>query len=327
MTESPVFVVGAPRSGTGLLRDLLRSHPNLAFPDESHFLPRFYRAHGDPGSDAEARALAGRILGVRWVRAWRVPLDPDDFADCRSYAEVVSRLYGAVAARDGKQRWGDKTPQYVTEIPTLLRLFPRARVLHIVRDGRDVALSQIRVRFGPENVYAAARAWKRFVEIGRRDGSRFPENYLEVRYESLLREPEPTLRAVCDFLGEPFADEVLRPSFLPRRMRRPLIGRPSGWIISETDIATWNVERWRSSMPRSDRAVFETVAGDLLAELGYETEGLAATISPALRVRFVVQDGVRRFWRQLNSRHHRPRTIALLLEAALRSRVARVRRA
>ena len=201
----PIFIVGCPRSGTSLLRNLLRSHPRLSFPSESHFIPILYRAYGDPANERAARGLAAKILRLEWVRRWRLDLGPGDFGDCRSYRAIVSRLFEAWMRREGKERWGDKTPQYVSHIPTLSELFPGCQILHIHRDGRDVALSLSARRIGPQNVYAAAQFWKARVSEGRRAGAALPPGrYHEVGYGSLLADPEGTMRGVCGFLGERF---------------------------------------------------------------------------------------------------------------------------
>jgi len=196
-SDSPIFIVGCPRSGTALLRNLLRSHPHLAFPTESHFIPAYYRGYGDPRSAREARRLAESILRLYWVRIWKLSLRPGDFADCRSFREVVCRLFETFARQQGKRRWGDKTPHYVAQIPVLLELFPAAKILQIIRDGRDVALSWLKTRMEPRNLYTAARMWRELVRAGREAGARLPrETYLEVRYERLLAEPEQTMREV-----------------------------------------------------------------------------------------------------------------------------------
>lgn len=210
---APIFIVGCPRSGTSLLRDLLRAHPNLTFPEESHFIARFYRAYGDPSSDRQAWKLARRILRTVQVGTWGIDLEARDFAGCRSFSEVVRRVFAAWARREGKPRWGDKTPHYVHEIPLLLELFPEAQIIHIVRDGRDVALSWLKKRFEPQNLYKAAQLWVDMVSRGRSDGSLLPASvYHEVRYETLLAQPEQTMRQVCDFLKEPFDPAVLSPN-------------------------------------------------------------------------------------------------------------------
>jgi hypothetical protein len=265
---APFFIVGCPRSGTGLLRNLLRSHPNLTAPYESHFIPGFYKAYGDPHNEREACRLAARILNLRWVRRWNPDLSPEAFADCRSFREVVCRLYENYAKKEGKPRWGDKTPQYVTEIPTLLRIFPDARIIHIYRDGRDVALSWLQRRFEARNVYTVARLWKVRVRAGRRDGEALPAGaYLELRYETLLEQPEQTMRRVCEFLGEPYCDDVLRLNPIRRKAARP------DKEPFRAGIVTANAGKWKNEMSPFNRRLFESVAGDLLETLGYELEG------------------------------------------------------
>lgn len=290
MADSPVFVVGCPRSGTGMLRDLLRSSAAISIPPESHFIPRLYLGWGDPRSADEARAMGARILGLATVRRWRLELSPESFAGCRSFAEAVELLYGEFARSEGKTRWGDKTPQYVERLPLLAELFPGARFLHIYRDGRDVALSWLRRPHGPCNVYAAATAWKRYVSAGRRDGAALGDAYMEVRYEALITDPEPAMRAVCEFIGEPWQEAMMRPA-----ERTPAyVSQPPGTPVPpRTAIDHGNQRKWRQAMGSRDRSIFETVAGELLAELGYETDGLEVPIGALRRSRWVLDDRLR----------------------------------
>lgn len=288
MTDSPIFIVGCPRSGTKLLRDLLRSHPHLTFPEESHFIPELYKGYGDPKNEHEARSLAARILGLHWVQAWELELDLSSFANDRSYRQIVSRIFEEWARMQNKARWGDKTPHYVTKIPVLLEIFPSAKIIHIYRDGRDVALSWLKQRFGPRNLFAASTRWKDMVSAGRRVGATLPqETYMEVRYESLLSQPGETMKCVCAFLGEPFTDAVLRPSSRtthnPHPTHPPLIGKRPARSPSSEIIST-NMEKWKRGMSSSDRILFESVAGDLLETLGYQTEGVTRTIAKPERL-------------------------------------------
>jgi len=292
----PIFIVGCPRSGTTLLRDLLRSHPNLTLPPETQLIPRFYRAYGDPSSDREAWLLARRILQNPRIASWGISTSEADFAGCRSFSGVIRRLFEVWAAKEGKPRWGDKTPHNVRHLPLILRLFPEAQVIHIIRDGRDAALSWIRAGFEPRNLYVAARMWNDWVAKGRRDGALLPPGtYFELRYETLLAEPEAAMRGVCDFLNEHYFSAVLTPN---------PIQHESGWRIRErTDpafrsgIVRTNSGGWRSAMNLRQRTLFESVAGGLLAELGYPVEGLARPLSRAEkllwetdhRLRFLLQ--------------------------------------
>ncbi len=153
---------------------------------------------------------------------------------------------------ENKPRWGDKTPQYVRAIPTLAEIFPEARFIHIIRDGRDVALSLIRERFGPGNVYTAAGLWRETIEAGRR-GARIlaPDQYLEVRYEALTGNPGETLRSICAFVGESIHEDVLELSRLPPGKR--LITEARRTPMSTGRVIARNSNQWKGKMSRSSR--------------------------------------------------------------------------
>jgi hypothetical protein len=322
--DSPIFIVGCSRSGTSLLRDLLRSHPRLSFPPESHFIPRFFRGWGDPATAEEAQALGSRILRLATVRRWELELRPEAFRSCRSFADILEVLYGEFARMDGKRRWGDKTPHHVAEIPELARIFPDAKVIHIYRDGRDVALSWLARYYGPRNLHSAAVAWRDLVSAGRRDGPRLGSAYTEVSYEGLLEHPERTMRAVCDFLREPFTDSVLKPAertspYVWRQIQR-------GTYRHRGEIERGNAGNWRDSMALPDRALFESVAGELTRELGYPVEGLARPLPRARRAWWRVDNAVRSTMDWYRFREFSLTNSIALRRADLRSRLRRGRR-
>jgi hypothetical protein len=293
---------------------LLRAHPNLSLTEESHFIPVFSEAFGDPGSAKDAEKLAGRILALQWVKSWGLSLEPASFSDLRSYPELVEKIYSAWAAKENKPRWGDVTPQYVKHLPVLYRLFPDARFLHIVRDGRDVALSLQRTHFGPTNVYGAALMWQRMVGAGRRDAKVLPtESYLEVRYEDLLRNTGNVIQRICDFLEEDFTEQMLRPDPLvlntPRRgpmirMRRGrALGNGSDHAF-EKEIKRDNAYKWKSQMQKPDRIIFESVAGSTLQTLGYERTELPRKITRMERGRWRASGMILGVANRINRRNH-----------------------
>jgi len=272
--DAPVFIVGCPRSGTTLLRDLLRSHPRLAFPSESWFIPSYYRRYGDPRSDAEAIALGERILRSYWVRHWNVAVAPSTFAKDRTFAAIVSRIYEDFARQRGKARWGDKTPGYVFHLPLLTQMFPQARAIHIVRDGRDVALSWLKHASSPGNLYMAAELWIKHVRAAQTASSTLGSHgYLEIRYEDLLANSERAMRQVCLFLGEPYDERVLRPT---RESRNPV---SRSHRAGDDRIVTDNAFGWRRLMSGRQRRLFESVAHELLEELHYATDGAVRTVT------------------------------------------------
>ena len=271
------FFVGSGRSGTTLLRAIFDSHPQLAIPDEVSFVIRFARPHyavryGWPRR-FDADACLALILGNAAFQRWDLP-DDDVRAAVRAarpadFPDLIRVLYRLWAAREGKPRYADKTPFHVLQIPRLARMFPEARFVHIIRDGRDVALSYLGVEWGPRTVDEAAVEWRRRVRKGRRAGRRLgPQRYREVRYEQLVTEPDQVVQQLCAFLDLPWdaallqyherADEVIRTTRFPAAHQSLLLPPTPG------------LRDWRRQMAPADVARFEAVAGGLLDELGYE---------------------------------------------------------
>src|SRR5439155_11045550 len=174
--------------------------PELAVPPETHFLTELIEA----GRRASPEALAEVIVGDRHWGDFA--LDGDEFRrrvaglDGAGADEVARAFYGLYADREGKPRWGDKTPQYLKAMGDIEKLLPEAHFVHLIRDGRDAALSRAdRVLKDPPPQVRVARRWKRRVLRARRDGRQL-HHYLEARYEDLVTDPEPTLRRVCEFV-------------------------------------------------------------------------------------------------------------------------------
>jgi len=305
MVDSPVFIVGCPRSGTTLLRDLLRSHPRLTFPPESHFIPHLYRAHGNPKTEQEAYRLGAKILGLHWIKSWSLSLEPSDFAKARTFRRIVSILFEAWSCKEKKPRWGDKTPHYVSHLPVLLEIFPSAKILHIYRDGRDVALSWLKTPFEPRNTYTAAVKWCRYVTEGRSAGEALPaDSYMEIRYEELLASPEHVMKTACAFINEPFTEAVLKPSRLQRVFfRRRIFGKGRKRLLAGSELVRTNSNKWKTQMSRAHRIVFESAAGDMLKTLGYETENLSRPIPAVARLYYRIHQRVAWVGSRLNTRN------------------------
>jgi Sulfotransferase family len=281
VSERPVLVVGSPRSGTTLLRDLLRAHPRLTFPQESNVLPALWRLHGEPATERRARRLARDLLGSFSTRAWQLDVPFDELVRERTFVGMTAALYEAWARKEGKPRWGDKTPLYALELPVALAIFPGAQVVHLVRDGRDVAASLLRQPWGPRNVTSAARLWRRCVETARSDGEPLgPDGYLELRYERLVAEPEEVLRGLCAFLGEEFDPALLRPSRIPAP---PGIAQP--WPAAhDAAIDPHAAGRWEHELSPDALALFDAEAGATLRSLGYPSDVTPRMPTPRERV-------------------------------------------
>ncbi|MBI4259824.1 MAG: sulfotransferase [Actinobacteria bacterium] len=272
----PVFVVGCGRSGTTMFRLMLDSHPEVAVPGESHFVPGLWRRRRRYVRDGrlDPRALAAALVATPHFGNWGIPAGAVwrrvDALEGAGFPEVVEAAFMAYADRHGKVRWGDKTPIYVLSIPLLARLFPGARFVHLIRDGRDVALSYLSVPWGPESIWDAAAKWRRDVGAGIRDGRPLgAERYLEVGYDDLVADPEGVLARVCAFAGLEYSPRMLE---YHRDGEERIQSPPSGvpFHARAARPPTRGARDWRTEMAEADVMAFEAAAGDLLEELGFE---------------------------------------------------------
>lgn len=304
---APIFIVGAPRSGTSLQRNLLYSHPRLFFRSETQFIPAFYRVYGNPRSRHQALKLAKKMVKMEWVARWEEDIDVDEMARQDTFAGLVDNMFMQLARREGKSIWGDKTPQYILYIDTLREIFPAARFIHIVRDGRDVSLSLLKTNFGPRTIYHAAESWKKYVEAGLQSENSVPASQLiRIRYEDLLLDTEKEMRRVCDFLELPFDLAVCTPTTVGFRYRKPYFRKVATSYGTTDRIVPKNTQKWKEEISHSDQIVFESVAGDLLDQLGYESLGLKRELSSTEVIKYRMREYRGQFLMHLsNNKKHK----------------------
>jgi hypothetical protein len=284
------FIVGAPRSGTTLLRFMLDAHSDLAIPPETGFL--IPCAQLNTQKECLEEELVHTIVNF--------PLDApawEDFqiseADFRArirevrplaVAAGVRAFYELYAARFGKRRWGDKTPLYCLHLGVIENHLPEAHFVHIIRDGRDAALSLQNLWFSPgTDIATLAAYWRRAVGAARAQGAGC-RHYLEVRYEDLVLRTEEVLRQICSFLELSFEPAMLRyfersPERLQEHRERT---RTNGQVVVTKDqrleqqrqtVQPPDASRifaWKHSMSQEEQVQFAQIAGDLLRELGYD---------------------------------------------------------
>jgi hypothetical protein len=275
-----VFFVGCSRSGTTLLRRIGDAHPELAVAPEQHWLPRYWewRIALTP-EGLVTRNLLDMLLADRRFAGLKLPFKR--VAELvehgpMHYTRFVTDLFDLYGQVKGKRLVGEKTPKYVRYLPTLNELWPHAKVVHLIRDGRDIALSLLEWDKAERNVgrfptwdedriTTAALYWEWNVRLGREASVLLgPKRYYELRYESLVTDPELETRRLCDFLGLAHDPAMLR-FYEGRAKSKPGLSAKKAW-----QPITAGVRNWRAQMNTEDLMRFETAAGGLLDELGYE---------------------------------------------------------
>jgi len=289
-----VFVVGCPRSGTTLLQRMLNNHPQLAVAYDSLFIPAAVRGQKNKNPSV-SKEIISRINGFK--RFSRLGLPPDALEiltpKAVDYAQLVSLIYDEFAQIHGKLLAGEKSPGYVRHMPLLQALFPFSRFVHLVRDGRNVALSlmewgqQKKKPKGPAKKYrlwadspvaVSALWWAYKAGRGQRDAARIRSGaYTEVRYESLVANPEDELRRLAGFLQIPYSPDMVH-FYVGKTKATPGLSAKSAWLP-----ATKGIRDWRVTMKHDDLELFEALAGDCLVDFGYELH--FESISTATRER------------------------------------------
>jgi hypothetical protein len=276
---------------------MLDAHPALAIPQQTHFIVRLLDLEPDDPQLRESFTKA--IIGSpRWgdfhldseaLKSRLESIKPF------TIAQGLEVFYRMCADRRGKPRWGDKTPEYGHHMIRIRGLLPAARFIHIIRDGRDVACSLRNMWWDPsEDVEKHANVWVRSVTECRRQGASIPY-YCEVHYETLVSEPEPILRRLCDFIELPYSPQMLE-YHRTAAERMAELGdwtRPDGTVVGRRDERlrihertqlppnSDHVGRWRSELTPAELASVQRVAGPLLTQLGYELAEVQSDLRPS----------------------------------------------
>lgn len=260
----PIFLVGAERSGSTMLGLMLARHPEIAWLGEFEYAVDFLQEGGGLPDVAAFRAW---LPTDRRFRAQQLAVD-----ETLSYRDLVDSFLEQVRRRTGKPLVGAALHRGFEWLP---ELWPEARFVHLVRDGRDVALSRMRMGWAG-NPWVGCSPWRAAEEAWERLRSRLSaESFVELRFEDLVRRPRDELQRMCVALGVGYSPEMLR---YPEESRyeRP---DPSA------------AERWRERMSPRELGYVESEIGDLLARRGYPPSGIAPAVPGRLaRLRLQLQD-------------------------------------
>jgi hypothetical protein len=315
------FIVGYGKSGTTWLVNTLNTHPEILCKGEGRFFERhFVRVvppedlQGERLKSIQPTSLYGALstaesLG-QWIERSVWTEDGDVERHMLRLARLSTNYFLAQALqKSGKKIVGDKTTISGSEILVeIAAAYPEAKVIHPVRDGRDVAVSMIHHMwnyskdegafydlppedlkrrdayrenpssaqtvglFTEDRLRSIAGAWRDEVQTALRHSPRFGENYTEVRYEDLLEKPREELGRVLRFLGADADEGVVAGCVEANSFERWSQGRERGREESTSFFRKGVAGDWRNVFTEEDKRVFKEVAGKTLIELGYETD-------------------------------------------------------
>jgi len=273
---APTFLFGMERSGTTLLSMMVGAHSQIAVPLATTGMWVDFAGCLDAFNQLSSREDVVRLVdAIRThprIVLWDAALDRDALLDnlpLGDYGAIVTRFHAEYARAKGKPHWANVDIATFDQMDVVNAWFPDARFLHIIRDGRDVALSHQTMPYGAGNIAECAAAWANrtttSAKMGRILGGR---RYMTIRFEDLVLNPRRSLEGICGFLGVAFDESMLRYGEMvegkipeDRRWLWPAITRPP----QESKVG-----QWRKQMTRSQRIVFEGVANKALKAWGYE---------------------------------------------------------
>ncbi len=293
--ESPIFIVGANRSGTTLLRLILNAHPHIAIPEEIIYFGSFMAGvpigqWRNPGLSADrykhfitdfvdnkCSVLDGIDHGA--LKAEILADDAQNF--CLPYKTMLE----AWASQHGKKRWGEKTPGNLFYADILLDMFPDARFIHLVRDPRAGVSSMMKTTFFPDDITFNAMSRRKFMQQGRailEEAVPEPQRML-LRYEDIVTKPDETVRAICSFIGESFEPAML--SFYKDASRYMKAEAASSFNKAATrPISADMLDKWKKNLSAEDVAMIESVCKKEMAEFGYDFSGQGLSVSQRIEL-------------------------------------------
>jgi hypothetical protein len=272
---APVFVLGCGRSGTTLLYHMLLSAGNFAvYRVESNVINLLEPRFGDLSVPGNKRSLLEAWYNSRLYTL--SGLDKEEIAakvmsECRNGGDFLRIIMSEMCRKQGVQRWADTTPEHLLHLHRIKETIPEALIIHIIRDGRDVALSTDKLGYihrlpwdRTPSKMVCGLYWDWMVNKGRRDGRDLGDDYTEVHFEDLISKPQETLARLGQFIGQELDYD---------RIREVGIGSVSAPNSSFADGAKQEFNplgRWKSGFQPEELEMFEGLIGRTLEENGYE---------------------------------------------------------
>ena len=273
----PIFIAGSERSGTTLLRLMLHAHPRIAIPPQTKYLRKLYKRRllfGNLQKKKNREKLAVWFFDHfdKSTKMNDLEIDQDSVRkgvlESKSLGAALAVPWICYAKKHGKERWGDKRPYYIHHMEKLRQLYPDAQIIHLIRDSRDVIASLKKMPWWNNSLNYSAFNWKLAIRhgINARMNTKLDE-YLELRYEDLLAEPERELQRVCQFLGETYDPAMLQ---FQKISHQTVPEYKMDWHSATREpLNTSSIGRWDKDLSKEEVSIVEWATGKEMVQLGY----------------------------------------------------------
>ena len=298
-TEKPIFIVGCPRSGTTILAAILNAHPEIATATETHFFnyiskqkkynwknftEKYFEMLLDESRIVDFFTLtkiSKEDLRARF-RALKLSSDSE-----QNKKEVFSLLIEALVEKKGKKLFCEKTPQHLQNVEEIIKLYPQAKIINLIRDGRDAVNSLVKMPWRPDGLLNNSRFWQTYIKIGQNLEAKLDkQSFVTVKYEDLLREPQEIIKKLCDFIGVEFIDSMItRDSKEEQGSENIFSDWESSWKHkSLEEIDSTRIGAWAKELDGEDQLILNWHQAKILKTLGYEAEKVQLKFNTQLKV-------------------------------------------
>jgi hypothetical protein len=302
--RGPLFVVGMPRSGTKLIRDLLNNHPGVCIPEvETNFLATWNKNWQQYGQLSDKNNFLNFYNSIKNHTYFMYMKENNKLIDmfkwhqlCENYS--IQGVFEALIRHDTGSTgsanviWGDKSPDYIRYLHLLNELFPECKFIHIIRDVRDYCLS-IHKAWG-KNMLRAAQRWNDDVGAAQKFGKELSDRYMEIKYEDLITAPESVLMTICNYLGIEYDSAIVE---LKKTVDK------FGDSKKIRDIKSDNKNKFVKRMETKIKDDIEAIAGNVLMINNYPIDNLGSTrrLSAVAMIYYQLLDILNRF--KFNIKH------------------------
>lgn len=299
----PIFIVGCPRSGTTILASLLNSHSEIAAATETHFFNFISKQKKYEWREFDENQMR-LMLDESRIQDFcnHAEVDPQDlikyFVEEFGSAELSEHdlpkdkfyrkkifdiLIRALLTKKNKLRFCEKTPQHLLNVEEILELYPNARFINIVRDGRDVVNSLLKMPWRPGGLINNSRFWKQYVEKGLDlDVSQAPENFMTIRFEDLIKKSEETMQSICSFVGVQYEKTILQKAGLKEAV---FTDWETNWKHkSSNELDSSRIGAWKKELSDQDQVILTWHQKNTLEKLGYHVDKLKIDIFDIFRI-------------------------------------------